>query len=38
VKPGPIFVGQIFLPRNDFAAQERARTIVETEIIRAAGA
>ena len=25
VKAGPIFVGQIFLPRNDFAAQERAR-------------
>jgi glutamate synthase (NADPH/NADH) large chain len=35
VRPGPIFVGQIFLPRNDFAAQERARTIVESEIIRA---
>ncbi|MBT9444271.1 MAG: glutamate synthase large subunit [Hyphomonadaceae bacterium] len=35
VKSGPIFVGQIFLPRNDFAAQERARTIVESEIIRA---
>ncbi|MBL8559301.1 MAG: glutamate synthase large subunit [Hyphomonadaceae bacterium] len=35
VKAGPIFVGQIFLPRNDFAAQERARTIVESEIIRA---
>ena len=24
VKSGPIFVGQIFLPRNDFGAQERA--------------
>jgi glutamate synthase (NADPH/NADH) large chain len=35
VKAGPIFVGQVFLPRNDFAAQERARTIVESEIIRA---
>jgi glutamate synthase (NADPH) large chain len=33
-KPGPIFVGQIFLPRNDFAAQERARTIIESEILR----
>ncbi|MGE0047237.1 MAG: glutamate synthase central domain-containing protein, partial [Hyphomonadaceae bacterium] len=35
VQPGPIFVGQVFLPRNDFAAQERARTIVESEILRA---
>ncbi len=36
-KPGErqIFVGQIFLPRNDFAALERARVIVESEIIRA---
>jgi glutamate synthase (NADPH/NADH) large chain len=36
-KPGdtPIFVGQIFLPRVDLAAQERARVIVESEIIRA---
>ena len=35
-KPGErqIFVGQIFLPRNDFAALERARVIVESEIIR----
>ena len=31
----PIFVGQVFLPRNDLAAQERARVIVESEIIRA---
>jgi glutamate synthase (NADPH/NADH) large chain len=31
---GPIFVGQIFLPRTDFAAQEYARTIVESEILR----
>ena len=27
-------VGQIFLPRSDFAAQETARTIVETEVLR----
>jgi glutamate synthase (NADPH/NADH) large chain len=35
-KPGerPIFVGQIFLPRTDLGAQERARVIVESEIIR----
>lgn len=35
-RPGnePICVGQIFLPRTDFGAQERARTIVETEILR----
>ncbi|MBY0563806.1 MAG: glutamate synthase large subunit [Hyphomonadaceae bacterium] len=31
----PVFVGQIFLPRTDLAAQERARVIVESEIIRA---
>jgi len=31
---GPIYVGQIFLPRTDFAAQEHARTIVESEILR----
>jgi glutamate synthase (NADPH/NADH) large chain len=35
VKDGPIFVGQIFLPRLDLGAQERARVIVESEIIRA---
>ena len=29
-----IAVGQIFLPRTDFAAQETARTIVETEVLR----
>jgi glutamate synthase (NADPH/NADH) large chain len=29
----PICVGQIFLPRTDFAAQEAGRTIVETEIL-----
>jgi len=27
-------VGQIFLPRSDFGAQESARTIVETEVLR----
>ncbi|MCC0067301.1 MAG: glutamate synthase large subunit [Rhodovulum sp.] len=27
-------VGQIFLPRSDFGAQEAARTIVETEVLR----
>ena len=27
-------VGQIFLPRSDFGAQETARTIVETEVLR----
>ncbi len=35
VAEGPIFVGQVFLPRNDFGAQERARVIVESEILRA---
>ncbi len=34
-KEGPVFVGQIFLPRLDLGAQERARVIVESEIIRA---
>ncbi len=36
-KPGddPILVGQVFLPRTDLAAQERARVIVESEVIRA---
>ncbi|MFV0492056.1 MAG: glutamate synthase large subunit [Pseudorhodobacter sp.] len=29
-----IAVGQIFLPRTDFAAQERCRTIVESEVLR----
>src|SRR5690554_2073873 len=29
-----IAVGQIFLPRTDFSAQERCRTIVETEVLR----
>ena len=30
----PICVGQVFLPRTDLGAQEHARTIVETEIVR----
>jgi glutamate synthase (NADPH/NADH) large chain len=34
-KEGRIFVGQIFLPRLDLGAQERARVIVESEIIGA---
>ena len=29
-----IGVGMVFLPRTDFAAQERSRTLVETEILR----
>ncbi|MBT0957600.1 glutamate synthase large subunit [Alphaproteobacteria bacterium KMM 3653] len=29
-----IAVGQVFLPRTDFGAQERARTILETEVLR----
>jgi glutamate synthase (NADPH/NADH) large chain/glutamate synthase (ferredoxin) len=29
-----IAVGQVFLPRIDFGAQERCRTIVETEVLR----
>ncbi|MCE8513821.1 glutamate synthase large subunit [Ruegeria pomeroyi] len=29
-----VAVGQVFLPRTDFGAQERCRTIVETEILR----
>ena len=32
--PGRIAVGQIFLPRTDFGAQETCRTIVESEILR----
>ncbi|WP_421730931.1 glutamate synthase large subunit [Brevundimonas sp.] len=34
-KPGPIAIGQIFLPRTDLGAQDRARAIVETEVLRA---
>jgi glutamate synthase (NADPH/NADH) large chain len=30
----PICVGQMFLPRTDLSAQETARTIVETEVLR----
>mgnify|MGYP001361454433 CR=1 FL=1 len=30
----PFAVGMIFLPRNNFDAQEKSRTIVETEIIK----
>ncbi len=33
-KPGRLAVGMVFLPRNDFGAQERCRCIVETEILR----
>ncbi len=32
---GDICVGQIFLPRTDFSAQDKARAIVESEILRA---
>src|SRR5947207_14046053 len=34
VRPGPICVGQIFLPRTNLTAQEAARTIVEAEALR----
>ena len=34
VRPGAIAVGQIFLPRVDLGAQEAARTIVESEVLR----
>ena len=34
VKPGPIAVGQVFLPKTDLGAQERCRQIVETEILK----
>jgi glutamate synthase (NADPH/NADH) large chain len=33
VRPGPIAVGQVFLPKTDLNAQERCRQIVETEIL-----
>ncbi len=33
VHPGPIAVGQVFLPKTDLGAQERCRQIVETEIL-----
>ncbi|HEY2068445.1 MAG TPA: glutamate synthase large subunit [Rhizomicrobium sp.] len=34
LRSGRIAVGQIFLPRTDYAAQETCRTIVESEILR----
>ncbi|MFZ5668241.1 MAG: glutamate synthase large subunit [Pseudomonadota bacterium] len=34
LRPGPIAVGQVFLPRTDLSAQEAARTIVESEALR----
>ncbi|MGC1305092.1 MAG: glutamate synthase large subunit [Caulobacteraceae bacterium] len=34
LRRGPIVVGMIFLPRTDIGAQELARTIVETEVLR----
>ncbi|MDO9473007.1 MAG: glutamate synthase large subunit [Caulobacter sp.] len=34
LRPGPIAVGQVFLPRTDLGAQEAARTIVESEALR----
>ncbi|WP_304186317.1 glutamate synthase large subunit [Phenylobacterium aquaticum] len=34
LRPGPIAVGQIFLPRTDLTAQEACRTIVEAEALR----
>jgi len=34
-RPGEVIaVGQVFLPRTDFGAQEACRTIVETEVLR----
>ena len=35
LRPGRIAVGQVFLPKTDFGAQERCRQIVETEILSA---
>ncbi len=32
-QPGPLAVGQIFLPRQDFAAQETCKSIVESEML-----
>jgi glutamate synthase (NADPH/NADH) large chain len=34
-RPGPIAVGMMFLPRTDLAAQEAARTLVESEALNA---
>ena len=33
-QPGSLALGMVFLPKTDFAAQERCRQIVETEIIQ----
>jgi glutamate synthase (NADPH/NADH) large chain len=33
LRPGPIAVGQVFLPKTDLTAQERCRAIVESEIL-----
>jgi glutamate synthase (NADPH) large chain len=33
LRPGPIAVGQVFMPKTDLGAQERCRQIVETEIL-----
>ncbi len=33
LRPGPVLVGMVFLPKTDFGAQERCRQIVETEIL-----
>ncbi len=33
LRPGPIAVGQAFLPKTDLSAQERCRQIVESEIL-----
>jgi glutamate synthase (NADPH/NADH) large chain len=33
LKPGPIGLGMVFLPKTDLGAQERCRQIVETEIL-----
>ena len=35
LRPGPIAVGQIFLPRTDLSAQEACRTLVESEVLAA---
>ena len=34
VHPGPIAIGQVFLPKTDLGAQEICRQIVESEILR----
>src|SRR5271167_4415565 len=33
LRPGPIAVGQVFMPKTDLNAQERCRQIVESEIL-----